>query len=293
MSHWRYHHHGLRVFSDLELPEWAFCAVAADSSPCDVRIRLADREPEPLAEDFPFPVPHVAVFTIRGTSEIVAVPEPGVSSHRVRLFLTGSAWGALMYRRGALLIHASAIGTSLGAVAFCARSGSGKSTLAALLSSEGYPLISDDLCCVRMSRGEQPMLYPSVPRLRLWHDAAEELGWAASVREDDQFRSGKHLYMKRRSDCPDPQPLRALYILGWGAPAILHLQGFNAITRLLATATWRGELLLATGRPEEHFANCSALLRQVECWEFRRPRELSQLIENSRVLIRHISDPRR
>ena len=293
MSVRNYRYQGVTVLSDQEIPVLAHFAISPGESACDVGIRFDNRDPEHLPDDFTLEFRDVATFTIRGSREIVVVPRPAASLHKVHLFLTGSVWGALMYRRGALMIHASAVCAGSGAVAFCAKSGYGKSTLAALLSAEGHRLISDDLCCINLS-GEGPaMVYPSIPRLKLWRDAAQELGWKPREKEDDHFRQDKHLYVKRAPDCLPPVPLRALYILGWGAPGISRLTGFPAITRLLAAATWRGDLLLAAGKPEEHFAQCSELLKKVECWEFRRPRDLTQLTENTRPLLLHLSESRR
>lgn len=292
MSVRNYRYQGVTVLSNREIPVLTHFAVPLDDSPCDVRIRFEDRETQHLADDFILEIRDVATFTIRGLHEIIVVPRPAASVYKVHLFLTGSVWGALMYRRGALMIHASAVCSGTGAVAFCARSGSGKSTLAALLTSEGYPLISDDLCCIRLSADGPATVYPSIARLKLWRDAVEELGWKPRERQDDYFRPGKYLYVKREADCLSPMPLRALYILGWGAAGISRLTGFHAITRLLAAATWRGDLLMAAGKPEEHFAQCSELLKKVECWEFRRPRELTQLTENTHPLLLHLSQNR-
>lgn len=290
MSVRNYRYQGVNVLSDREIPVLSHFATSPDESPCDVRIRFDDRETKHLEDDFTLEIRDVATFTVRGLREIIVVPNPAASLYKVHLFLTGSVWGALMYRRGALIMHASAVCAGSGAAAFCAKSGSGKSTLAAVLSAEGYPLISDDLCCVRLSREGPAMVYPSIPRLKLWRDAVEELGWKPREKEDDHSRPGKYLYVKREADCLSPVPLRALYILGWGAAGISRLTGFHAITRLLAAATWRGDLLIAAGNPEAHFAQCSELLKKVECWEFRRPRDLAQLTENTHPLLLHLSE---
>jgi len=63
----------------------------------------------------------------------------------VRLYLLGSAWGALCYQRDLLVLHASAVRVDGRAVAFCGRPGMGKSTLAAWLAESGHALVSDDL----------------------------------------------------------------------------------------------------------------------------------------------------
>ena len=195
-----------------------------------------------------------------------------------------------MYQRGALMLHASAVKTQEGAVAFCARRGAGKSTLAAMLSTLGYALVSDDLCRVHTSREEPPRLYPSVPRFKLCEDAVARLGWNADSSHPGEMQAGKYHFQRSSPEADRDLPLKRIYLLSWGAPDIHRLRGFGALTRLTSASTWRGDLLIVTGDPAGQFAKCADLLRHVECWEFRRPRDLDLLAGSAEQLIRHMSD---
>src|SRR5262249_592641 len=53
---------------------------------------------------------------------------PGAASKDAEIFLLGPAWASLCHQRGLLPLHASAIRTGHGLVAFCGHSGAGKST---------------------------------------------------------------------------------------------------------------------------------------------------------------------
>lgn len=51
-------------------------------------------------------------------------------------------------RRGALILHASAIAAGRRALVFAGKSGAGKSTIAAMLAAAGHPMLSDELLVI-------------------------------------------------------------------------------------------------------------------------------------------------
>jgi len=288
MGHWRYLFHGLDVISNVVLPEWEPFERKVWSGESQVTISVitecVDYERASVPEDgYRFFVDEIGWFRVRGGREIAAWPLPRAAIRRVRVFLLGSAWGALLYQRKRLIIHASAVQIGDGAVAFCAGRGEGKSTLAALLGECGHRSVSDDLCCLSLE-GSAPMIYPSMPRARLWRDAIEVLGWGRSGSEPDSVRPGKFQYARQGSAPVDPLPLRGLYILAWGHAGINRLTGFAALTRFVSAAQWRSDLLMTVGNPADHMQQCADLLRQVPLSEFRRPRDLPTARENVKIL---------
>ena len=74
-------------------------------------------------------VERVARFLISSGNEILVDVVPGAEWDMVLLLLFGSAFGALLHQRKLLVVHASAIATTRGAVLFTGASGYGKSTL--------------------------------------------------------------------------------------------------------------------------------------------------------------------
>ena len=138
MSAWHYAYAGMNVISQIELPEWASFACTPSKHDADVVIRRT----EPLATcpaytltaqgaSLTFELPQVGRYTIHDGREIVLTPCMEAAADALRLFLLGSAWGALGYQRGWLPLHASVVQIGDGAVAFCAPAGHGKSSLAA------------------------------------------------------------------------------------------------------------------------------------------------------------------
>src|SRR5262249_55423981 len=86
----------------------------------------------------------VADFEVSGGRQIQVWPAAGTRKKDIEIFLFGPAWATLCHQRGLLPLHASAILTEHGIVAFAGHSGAGKSTTAALLNSMDYKLVTDD-----------------------------------------------------------------------------------------------------------------------------------------------------
>jgi hypothetical protein len=303
MQIWRYRYHGLLVSSEIRLPEWSafeFTGPAsAANADADIRVESPDAEVPAIDGEFRFFAKQAGWFIVRGGREIRLIPagppeanEAEPAARRRRAFLLGSAWGALLYQRGALLLHASAVRVDNGAIAFCARRGFGKSTLAAVLTTLGYPLMSDDLCCIRMSP-DGPRVYPSIPRFRLCGDAVAKLGWNGTHADFDNLPTGKYHHYAATPGVQGDLPLLRIYMLGWGPPEIHRIRGFAALTRLTSAGTWRGAMLVRTGDPAGHFSQCAQLLREVDCFEFRRPRDLELLAPGVGFLTGHFREQRR
>ena len=147
-----YNYAGLRVRSDLPIPEWKIFEEKHPFAAPEVIITLR-RPAAAAAPDLPivspdeyyFHIPEAGAYRVRGGHEIIVTPAPKAGQRELRLFLLGSAWGALCCQRGFLSLHSSAIRVGDGAVAFCGSSGSGKSTAAAWLLNRGFLFAGDDL----------------------------------------------------------------------------------------------------------------------------------------------------
>ena len=116
----RYTAHGLQIDSEILLPE----LLPGSNGPADVRIRYAPVPtslPDPLGEGGNFQAAQdklllvvwdVARYLVVKGQEILIEPFPNCPENGLRLFLLGSAFGALLHQRGLLVMHASAIQTS-------------------------------------------------------------------------------------------------------------------------------------------------------------------------------------
>jgi hypothetical protein len=290
MRRWRYCYAGLNVSSEIYLPEWEiFETDAADDSP-DVRIVLEDAPVESFtphigADSYCFQVEAVGAYRIQHGAAIQVAVQPQAGMREVRLFLLGTAWGVLCYQRGILALHASVVEVAGESIAFCGVSGAGKSTMAAWLMDQGYPLIADDLCRFDIS-GARPGVYPAAPRLKLWRDALNHFNRDTDDLERDHFRMDKfHLPVTNEhtgqsvARQESPIPLRAVYLLRWGEPEIVRLNGLNALYALVQAATYRGELLEPMGLTAAHWHRCARVARAAPILRLTRPQDWSTAAE--------------
>jgi hypothetical protein len=140
---YRYAVFGLSIASPFPLPELIEApAVGA----ADVEIALG--EPAAASEEGRegffstasgglLDVNKVARYRIDDGRRITVEPYPTGSERHIRLYLLGSALGALLHQRRLLPLHANAMDFGGRAVAFMGASGAGKSTMAAWFHDRG------------------------------------------------------------------------------------------------------------------------------------------------------------
>lgn len=90
-------------------------------------------------------VSDVAMFHYSAaTAQVVAVTRGAIEEGRVQAIYRRVVLPFLLQALGYEMLHASAVRTERGVVAFCGESGTGKSTIAVGLSRRGYPIWADD-----------------------------------------------------------------------------------------------------------------------------------------------------
>jgi hypothetical protein len=292
---------GLRVRSEIELPELTPAAPAAEP---DVRVRLGrvdlpDQGPGLTAHDgaLGLSIANVARFLVTGGRDILVEPVAGIDPRNVRIFLLGSAFGALLHQRGLFPLHANAVAIEGKAVAFMGPSGSGKSTLAAWFHDRGDTVLADDVCVVRFDADGRPLAMPGIPRLRLWIDAIERLGRDPAGLErsyiDEAQSQDKFNVPIDRSAAGDPVALAAIYRLDRGSAfAIDELSGIEAVDALFAN-TYRGAWVAEAGSHREHWASALRLVRATRVfrvsrtWDARAADEEAELLRAHALRIAH------
>ncbi len=230
----------------------------------------------------------VGKYLIRRGSDIVVEQEPSVSLDRTRVYLMGSAFGALLQQRGMMPLHASAIRVGEGCVAFTGASGAGKSTLAAFCGKLGYDVICDDMCPLAIAPGQGPVVWPGFPRVKIWIDALASLGVSPDgiprvVNKCDKFELPTRYQPER------PLPLRRLYVLERSSDPsndqvdIEQLDDSRSLESLLNN-TYRYEFLKGLGLRERHFHTCVEALSDLAVLRLSRPWDLSQLDRTAELL---------
>jgi len=288
---------GLRLFSEIPLPELPLAEPAAGEP--EVRIELgpvprilpganrAGSGTEITGDDVLLNVPGIGRYRAQSGQLIQVEAVPGASASDLRLFLLGSALGAVFFQRGDFPLHASVVLINGSAVAFAGDSGAGKSTMAAWLHARGFPLLCDDVCVVRFGDDDKPLAFPGFPRLKLWKDTLDAFGIEAQTLLRDYARADKfHLPVATRFG-DAPAPLEHVFALQFSgtehSPRIASVKPSDAVI-LLRDNTYRFQYITGMGLTRKHFLDCVRLARAVNVHRLVRPRELSMLADCQRLI---------
>jgi len=273
-----YRCYGLTIRSAIELPE---LGTADASAPADVEILVLDAELDdrPPAVDQPhfawreaesvgIDVPGVARYRVDRGERIVVSRRPGADDRDVRLFLLGTAMGALMVQRGHLVLHGNAlrVGDACGIVV--GHSGAGKSTLAAEFVRRGFDVLADDVVPVN---GHGHAL-PGYPRLKLWLDALSLLELSAHDLDRITATADKFHVPVARGPL-SPLPVRWIFVLESHESSELQLQTARGVEayELLREHTYRPELIHDDAAFGKHLRQCSALVGTARVARVLRP----------------------
>jgi hypothetical protein len=294
---YRYHAFGMEISSQLNIPE--FMESKTDKTP-DIFITIGTT-PNELKDvlftgvrfqvgkgTFLLKVDRVARYYVWNGKEIVVSPEANANEGDIRLFLLGSAFGALFHQRGVFPLHGSAIVYKNKAIAFSGISGSGKSSLAASFFKRGYTVITDDISMIALSESGKPMIYPSYPQMKLWSDTLEKIG--TDTNDLPKIRSGiqKYALSVHENFSSEPLELQSIYIIfsknasGISIEPVKGLEKFN----LIKNNTYRINFLKGNESSNLHFNNLNAIAGNCRVRKIERPsggstlEELVQLIEN-------------
>jgi hypothetical protein len=293
---------GLRVQSSLELPE-LFRAEGHDSPDViieqgSVPVTAEDNGVVAAEGGLLLSVPEVGRYLIADGRTIRVEPVPGVPERNVRLFLLGSAFGALLHQRGLLPLHANAVEVGGRAFAFMGHSGAGKSTLAAWFHDNGYGVLADDVCVVRFDDQGQATACAGLPRLRLWLDAIEVTGreheglnrsYVGAFEQLDKFDVPVDPSAMIRGEVP----LSAIYLLAQGDEfAIEPLTGVDA-ARALFENTYRGAYVRLASTYRGHWQSSVALAQRTSVYRITRTMNFDRLTSECEALLVHAKEQSR
>ncbi len=194
------------------------------------------------------------------------------TDEEIRLFLLGSAFGALIHQRGLLAFHGSTIVKDGKAWIIAGISGTGKSSLAAVLVRRGYPLLADDVSVIGFQDNE-PVVYPGIPHLKLWYDVMKKLG-----EDPAKHPKVRPQLLKYRQDVKDAfagnsVPVSKIIVLtsknseGFERSEVKGIEKFNQIKN----NTYRFQYVDALGQSAIHFAMSSRLANAVDVVQVKRP----------------------
>lgn len=213
---------------------------------------------------------------VREGCEIVLDPEPGVEESVLRPVILGPLFCMLLRQRGFLVLHASSVAIDGVAVAFMTHSGGGKSTMADAFHSQGYSLLTDDVMAIDLS-GEEPMVIPSFPQVKLLPDAAMAIGHDIDSLPLLHPDSPKFAHQLSEGFLQTPLPLKRLFVLEMDTKLeITPLSPQESFVELVRNSRVVS-LLNAPEFSSDHLHQCTKLYQQVPICALKRQRDLAAL----------------
>ena len=195
-----------------------------------------------------------------------------VDRDAVALDLVGVVLPYALHRDGAWCIHASAVQTPTGVIAFVAPSGTGKSTLATVCVQAGCALVSDDVVVLRESPHGITVTPSGVP-LRL--DAATARDVGAHAAGEDAW--GKVRVEGAMADVT--LPLAAIYVLQpvRGDTLCARIARPTRAAALALLANGKISALLGSDSDGDALTRCVSLAHRAVVYDLAVPRDLAQL----------------
>lgn len=283
---------GLVVESELECPD-----LPLSSGIPDVRIsfgKVPDSLESPLSKgvrfqaapgEFLLKVDLVAHYHVKNGDSITIQPFPNSNDEDIRLFMLGSAFGALIMQRGLLPFHGSGIVIDNNGIIFSGVSGSGKSTLAGAFLQKGYSLITDDVSVIEI-REKTPFIHPGYPRMKLWKDSLKKL-----EQYDENLPRVRKMLEKYRIDVTskfvnEKVPLTTIYILNASNKEGIELKRLRGIEKFnaLKNNTYRYNFIRGLQQEKLHFMYLSDIAGKLQVKKITRTNR-SFMIDELRDLI--------
>lgn len=289
---------GIAFESDLELPGIPVSAVRLPqvhvrlgSIPSSDEIQLtAENWYHAVPGRLQFLVPDVGRFLVSNGTDILVDPATCASESDVRLFLLGSAFGALLHQRGVLPLHASTVRVGNHYAAFLGNSGDGKSTQAAVLHQAGYSHAGDDICPVTPDGDDAACADLGFTRMKLWEDTIRFLQIDQRGLQRSDFDRNKYDVPTCRLAGRERRPLSAVYVLEYiedgEQPGIERVTGQSCLP-LLLQHTYRYCFVEPLDVTERHFCLCLDVARTVPIFRLRRRPGTEYLDETTDMLKQH------
>lgn len=277
-----YTSYGLKIESNLEFPELRQIA----GGPTDVAIRVErvaevpsyDRTRRNMRECYIYGTEEILAQVEHGR-EIRVVALPSIEDRFIQQAILGAILGVVLYQRGHLVLHASAVVVKGKALIFLGEKGQGKSTTAAAFFARGYTILTDDVVVLDLPATGKPYVRPGVPQLRLWPDSVtSSLGVDPASVPEIVTGLEKRLSATHERFAERAYPVDRAYVLRSGpAITIAPLGRQEALLESIRhTFVYN---LLDQYSAGDHLQQCAQFVRDVPVFTLTRPRDFGLLPE--------------
>jgi hypothetical protein len=290
--------YGLKIQSSIALPEFLSAPEALEDADPDLVIRTATEDvlPEEATKVWHFKIEcdeaiihheKAGIFWIRDGKEVIIVFKPDTEESHTRLYLVGTIMGIVLYQKGLLVLHASAIEVEGQAVAFSANSGCGKSSTAAAFQTFGHRFLTDDVLGIDLT-DDVPTVFPAFPQLKLASEVAEVLGHEKEslfVLDSHEEKKGLRVTNKFMHT---PLPLKCIYLLTKSDSINIETVSAHEALMELIRQTLPTRWLSPGGTL--HFQQSTELTKRVPIYRLNRSDDLSSIKDIVTVVKQHLSE---
>ncbi len=285
---------GLNIKSDFEIPE----LLVSDGVP-DIEIKIG-KTPQKLDKvinkgvmyqaaknEFLLEVNNIAKYFVANGNKINVEPFKKEIDKEVRLFLLGSAFGALFIQRGLLPIHGSAVKFGKSATIFTGVSGVGKSSIAAYFVSQAFQVLADDISVVNHNLE----VVPGFPKMKLWNDILQKLKIEDQSLEQIRPDMMKFQLPVNENYFNKPLPLKNIIIIntknspGFEFEELTGIKKFNAVK----INTYRHRFVQGLDKQQDHFQVLNKLLPETRVYKVARPQSPLLLNEFGDFLLKKLN----
>lgn len=260
---YRYKAFGRNIISDILIRE--FIEASSEGLP-EILIQSGKN----ALADFILSIKSVGTFYISKGSEILYQAEANIHPDVFRLFLLGSAMGALLQQRGLVVLHGNALSWKGDSCEiYVGHSGAGKSTMAAYAWQQGAHILADDICAIEFDEHGCPRVIPSYPQLKLWQNTADllriETNALPRVRPEDE----KYALRIEAQFCDMLLPLKTIYQIQPDLKEPQEVRGVAKI-RLLMEQSYRAHFLSKMKREQAYIQRLIYLAGRVQIKQLPR-----------------------
>lgn len=275
--------YGLVVDTEIALPELRAAAPLAAGATPDVTIRYGTITDDLItdwtkinpflsthADEIVLNIPKVARFHVKGGTQVVIDPIPGIDEASIRVFLLGSIFGAILYMRDNMVLHGNGIRIGDGILVCVGPSGIGKSTLTAGFVKRGHEVIADDVVVV----DQDANAIPGFPRIKLWQDVADKLEIDTKPLDRIRPKMNKFNLPLDAQFCNETLPVKWVVRLAknrqqdsFTSNSVEGLQRFTMLSRNL----YRPPMMKMEGVKARHLKRCTEFAGKVDVYTVTRP----------------------
>jgi len=285
---------GLIIRSEFEIPE----LLVSDGMP-DVEIKIRET-PEKLDDtismgvmyqaaknEFLLKINNIAKYFVTNGNQIYVEPFKKEIDKEIRLFLLGSAFGALFIQQGLLPIHGSTVKFGNSATIFTGLSGAGKSTIAAYFVSQEYKVLADDISVVN----HNCEVVPGFPKMKLWNDILQKLEIKDHTLEQIRPEMKKYQLPVTEKYYKEPLAVKNIIIIntknspGFEFEELSGIKKFNAVKN----NTYRYRFVQGLDKQQDHFQVLNKLLPEIKVYKVTRPQSPLLLKEFGDFLLKKLN----